>query len=176
MLKCWIIHEDTLISYKLQKYGRHWISLRVRIVASIQKTQKGLSKNKYIYPILSMCYVSYVTFHISLVTCHLSTATNANKQQTDIATYRLHWPRGQFSVRLIRVHVTQWFQGSILVVDLATYRLNLPRGQFSENHLKCITRWEGRDGITITILSRIQGLKTRPTLYKKTLLYRFEMN
>ena len=29
--------------------------------------------------------------------------------------------------------------------------LNQPRGQCSENHLKCITRWEGRDGVTIAI-------------------------
>ena len=36
-------------------------------------------------------------------------------------------------------------------MDIATYRQNQPRGQCSENHLKCITRWEGRDGVTITI-------------------------
>ena len=34
---------------------------------------------------------------------------------------------------------------------LWTLRLNQPRGQCSENHLKCITRWEGRDGVTFTI-------------------------
>ena len=45
----------------------------------------------------------------------------------------------------------QSFQGSILIIDIATYRLNWPKGQCSENHLKCISRWEGRDGITITI-------------------------
>ena len=36
-------------------------------------------------------------------------------------------------------------------MDIATYRLNQPWGQYSENHQKCITRWEGRDGVTITI-------------------------
>ena len=37
-------------------------------------------------------------------------------------------------------------------MDIATYRLNQPRGQCSENHLKCITRWKGRDGVTTTII------------------------
>ena len=45
----------------------------------------------------------------------------------------------------------QLFQSSNLIMDIATYRLNQPRGQCSENHLKCITRWEGRDGVPITI-------------------------
>ena len=45
----------------------------------------------------------------------------------------------------------QPFQSFILTMDIATYRLNQPRGQCSENHLKCITKWEGRDGVTITI-------------------------
>ena len=45
----------------------------------------------------------------------------------------------------------QLFQRSILIVDIATYRLNKPRGQSSENNLKCITRWEGRYRVTITI-------------------------
>ena len=46
---------------------------------------------------------------------------------------------------------TQPFQKKIPITDIATYRLNQPRGQCSENHLKCITRWEGRDGVTVTI-------------------------
>ena len=46
---------------------------------------------------------------------------------------------------------SQLFRSSILIMDIATYRLNQPRGQCSENHLKCITRWEGRDWVTITI-------------------------
>ena len=45
----------------------------------------------------------------------------------------------------------QLFQSSILIMDIATYRLNQPKGQCSENHLICITRWEGKDGVTITI-------------------------
>ena len=44
---------------------------------------------------------------------------------------------------------SQPFQSSILIIDIATYRL--PRGQCSENHLNCITMWEGRDGVTIAI-------------------------
>ena len=43
---------------------------------------------------------------------------------------------------------SQLFQSSILIMDFATYRLNQSRGQGSKNHLKCITRWEGRDGVT----------------------------
>ena len=46
---------------------------------------------------------------------------------------------------------TQLFQSSKLIMDIATYRLNQPRGQCSENHLKYMTRWNGRDGVTITI-------------------------
>ena len=45
----------------------------------------------------------------------------------------------------------QPFQNIFPVTDIATYRLNQPRGQCSENHVKCITRWKGRDGVTITI-------------------------
>ena len=52
---------------------------------------------------------------------------------------------------MMKATVSQLFQRSILIVDIATYRLNQPRGRFSENHLKCITRWEGRYGVTITI-------------------------
>ena len=33
-------------------------------------------------------------------------------------------------------------------MDIASYRLNQPRGKCSANHLKFITRWEGRDGVT----------------------------
>ena len=36
-------------------------------------------------------------------------------------------------------------------MDIATYRLNQPKGKCSENHLKVITKWEGRDQVTITI-------------------------
>ena len=49
---------------------------------------------------------------------------------------------------------TQPFQSSNLIMDIATYRLNQPRGKCSENHLKYITRWVGRDGVTITIFSQ----------------------
>ena len=49
---------------------------------------------------------------------------------------------------------SQLFQSSILIMDIATYRLNPPRGQCSDDHLKCITRWEGRDGVTITAYKR----------------------
>ena len=49
---------------------------------------------------------------------------------------------------------TRPFQSNFPITDIATYRLNQPRGQCSENHLKCITRWKGRDGITITIFSQ----------------------
>ena len=52
---------------------------------------------------------------------------------------------------MMKATVLQLFQRSILIMDIATYRLNQPRVQCSENHLKCITRWEGRDGVTITI-------------------------
>ena len=54
------------------------------------------------------------------------------------------------------------FQSSKLIMDIATYRLNQPRGQCSENHLKSIIRWEGRDGVTITIFFQltIDELKT----------------
>ena len=52
---------------------------------------------------------------------------------------------------LCSVHPSQWFQTSILVVDIATTRLNRYRSRFSENYLKCITRWEGRDGVTVKI-------------------------
>ena len=51
----------------------------------------------------------------------------------------------------VLVLVSQLFQSSKLIMDIATYRLNQPWGQCSENHVKCITRWEGRDGVTITI-------------------------
>ena len=44
---------------------------------------------------------------------------------------------------------SQPFQSSTLIMDIATYRL--PRGQCSKNHLNCITIWDGRDGVTITI-------------------------
>ena len=46
---------------------------------------------------------------------------------------------------------SQPFQSSTLIMDIATYRLNQPLGQCCQNHLKCIIRWEGRDGVTITI-------------------------
>ena len=46
---------------------------------------------------------------------------------------------------------TQPFKSSNLIMDIATYRLNQPRGKCNEIHLKFITRWEGRDGVTITI-------------------------
>ena len=36
-------------------------------------------------------------------------------------------------------------------LDIAIFRLNQPRGQCSKNNLKCIPRWKGRDGVTITI-------------------------
>ena len=49
------------------------------------------------------------------------------------------------------LQASQLFHSSILILDIGTYRLNQPRGQFSENHLNCITRWEGRDGVIITI-------------------------
>ena len=54
------------------------------------------------------------------------------------------------------------FQSSKLIMDIATYRLNQLRGQCSENHLKCITRWKGRDGVTITIFvqNTMDGHKT----------------
>ena len=45
----------------------------------------------------------------------------------------------------------QPFQSNFPITDIATYRLNQHRGQCSENYLKCITRWKGRDGGTITI-------------------------
>ena len=45
----------------------------------------------------------------------------------------------------------QPFQSNFPITDIATYRLNQPRGHCSENHLKYITRWKGRDGVTITI-------------------------
>ena len=45
----------------------------------------------------------------------------------------------------------QLFQNIFPITDIATYKLNQLRGQCSENHLKCITRWKGRDGVTITI-------------------------
>ena len=35
-------------------------------------------------------------------------------------------------------------------------------------NLKCITRWEGRDQITITSVTSNQVLRTRPALYQKT--------
>ena len=47
-------------------------------------------------------------------------------------------------------------EGTVQSIMLATTRLNPPRGQFSENHRKCITRWEGRDGVIITSFSSIQ--------------------
>ena len=77
---------------------------------------------------------------------------------------------------LIMCYQSQWFQSSILVVDIAAAILNRPRGRFSENHLKCRTGWEGRDGVTITSYFSIQGVKTRPALHKKTPPVRFEMN
>ena len=51
----------------------------------------------------------------------------------------------------LNMYLTQLFQSSKLIMDIATYRLNQPSGQCSENHLKCITRWQCRDGVTITI-------------------------
>ena len=36
-------------------------------------------------------------------------------------------------------------------MDITTYWLNQPRGKCSKNHLKYIVRWEGRNGVTITI-------------------------
>ena len=66
--------------------------------------------------------------------------------------------------------VTQMIQSSNLILDIATYRLNQPRGQCSETHLKCITMWEGRAGVTITIFFQhtIQGMDTGPAIYKTT--------
>ena len=58
----------------------------------------------------------------------------------------LEYTRGVFGV-----YNSQLFQRSILITDIATYRLNQPGDQCSENHQKCIARWEGRDGVTITI-------------------------
>ena len=64
--------------------------------------------------------------------------------------------------------ISQWFQSSTLVVDIVTTRLNRPRGRFSAKHLKCIIRWEGRNGVTIKSFSIMQGMKTRQALYKTT--------
>ena len=38
-------------------------------------------------------------------------------------------------------------------------RMNRPRGQFSENHMKCITRWEGSDGVNIKSFPPYRGWK-----------------
>ena len=58
--------------------------------------------------------------------------------------------------------LTQPFQNIFPVTDIAIYRLNQLRGQSSENHLKCITRWKGRDGVTITsfVQHTMDGHKT----------------
>ena len=45
-------------------YGRHWISQRVRIVASITKNPKNIS--------FLHLHLSHVMCHLSPVTCHLS--------------------------------------------------------------------------------------------------------
>ena len=62
----------------------------------------------------------------------------------------------------------QLFQSSNLIMEIATYRLKQPRGQSSDNHMKCMPRWEVRDGVTITIFSSIGEMDTRPAIYKKT--------
>ena len=52
-------------------------------------------------------------------------------------------------------------------MDIATTRLDRPRGRFSENHLKCITRWEGRYGVTTKSFSIILGVKLNQIFIKK---------
>ena len=52
---------------------------------------------------------------------------------------------------IIGAYPAQLFQSSELIMDILIYRLNQPSCQCSEIHLKCITRWKGRNGVTITI-------------------------
>ena len=56
---------------------------------------------------------------------------------------------------------SQLFQGSILLRDL----LNSGKDQLN---LKCLTRWEGKGGVAITLFLFIQILRTRPALSNKT--------
>ena len=77
--------------------------------------------------------------------CHLG---ESRGQQAPANVPRLTC-HGRHAVAVSRP--SQSFQNIFPITDIATYRLTQPRGQCSENHLKCITRWEGRDGVTITI-------------------------
>ena len=75
----------------------------------------------------------------------MADANNAMKTKDTI-------PGGKFHSGFnTRARSSQPFQNIFPITDIATYRLNQLRGQCSENHLKCITRWKGRDGVTITI-------------------------
>ena len=83
--------------------------------------------------------------------------------QFKCSTYLIAYPREAFAATVFILNLrnlrdshevtdcSQLFQRSILIMDIATYRLNQHRDLCSENYLKCITRWEGRGGVTITI-------------------------
>ena len=107
-----------------------------------------IPKAIYIYILKKYIYI-YVTCHVSHVACHMSHVASP---------------------------MSQPFQRFIPIMDIATFRLNQPRGQCSENYLKCIRMWERRYGVTISIFSIIQGMDTRPAVYKNTPLLGFEIN
>ena len=63
---------------KNPSYGRHSISLRVRLVApiSIQSKEKNCKKIAEIKSCVTvMCHLSHVTCHLSCVTCRVSPVT-----------------------------------------------------------------------------------------------------
>ena len=76
--------------------------------------------------------------------------------------------RAPDNAEILNLEQSQPFQHFILITDIATYRLNQPRGQCSENHPKYIRRWKVEMGLPLQSFSSIQGMDTRPAIYKKT--------
>ena len=124
--------------------------------------------------ILHYTTLHYTTLHYTTLhwpTLH-STIPNFTKQNsTTLHHPKLSFPSPHWTEQCTTLYqtntspcytATQSFQNIFPITDIATYRLNQPRGQCSENHLKCITRWKGRDGVTITIFVQhtMDGHKT----------------
>ena len=61
-----------------------------------------------------------------------------------------HGTHGRHGTHLAPIHHNR-FKAFFLLRTLRLIDWISLYGQCSENHLKCITRWKGRDGVTITI-------------------------
>jgi hypothetical protein len=101
-----------------------------------------------------------------LVQCGVVQCSVASDTAAKLSQDQNRWGESQLYTRQDLLN-SQWFQGSIFVVNIATTKLNRPMEQIIENHLKCIRRWEGRDGVTITSFSSTQCRKKDQIFIKR---------